>query len=247
MYQQKKAIFFDFGGTLMDYESDMRAHVEIMRTFRDRYGVDDSVEELTTRLNRFIKSLNRNPVDSNMMLGREIIRLSFELMLDSLNLDFHEEDLEWFRQQYWEKHRLHIELYPEAKNVLRSMWETGLHVGLISDIDHDFMLDQLIRLGIIDFFDALTSSEEAGVWKPDPQIFELALSKAKCAGSEAVHIGDNLERDIQGAKNMGMTAVWFPNNPDTSSNEPDYTITNLNEILNIVGDFGITLEEYVGP
>ena len=245
MYQQKKAIFFDFGGTLMDYESDMRAHMEIMRTFRDRYGVADSVEELTTQLNRFIRSLNRNPVDADMMLGREIIRLSFGQMLDSLNLTFHKEDLEWFRQQYWEKHRLHITLYPEAKDVLRSMWETGLHVGLISDIDHDFMLDQLTRLGIIEFFDSLTSSEEAGVWKPNPRIFELALSKAECTGSEAIHIGDNFERDIQGGKNMGMATVWFPNDSDASSDVPDYTIQNLNEILTIVRDFGISLDASV--
>lgn len=241
MSKKKTAIFFDFGGTLMDYESDRKAHTEMMRTFRDRYGVKERVEELTGELNRFIGALNRNPPGKQLLLGREIIRRSYDHVMGYLGLPSSEEEYLWFHQVYLEKHHTYLRLYPEAEGVLRALWGKGLHVGLISDIDHDFMTDALTRLGIIEYFDTLTSSEEAGAWKPDPRIFRLALSKAQCTGPEAIHIGDNLERDVNGAKNVGMTAIWFPNSPDASSDVPDYTIWNLSEIVEIVSDFGISL------
>jgi HAD superfamily hydrolase (TIGR01549 family) len=239
MKQRKKAIFFDFGGTLMDYESDRKAHTEMMKEFRARYNVKESVEELTTALNQFIGTLNRNPLCTKLILGRDIIRRSFEHVMEYLGLGSSEEENLWFHQVYLEKHHTYLRLYPDAKSVLRTLWGKGIHIGLISDIDHDFMIDELTRLGIIEYFDSLTSSEEAGVWKPDPHIFQLALSKAQCTGAESIHIGDNLERDINGAKHMGMTAIWFPNSPDASSDIPDYTIQNIREILEMVSEFGI--------
>ena len=242
MNQHKKAVFFDFGGTLMDYESDRKAHTEMMKTFRKRYGVKERVEELTDELNRFIGTLNRNPSGAKLILGREIIRRSFEHVMQQLGLPSSEEEYLWFHQVYLDKHHTHLRLYPEAEGVLRVLREKGLHIGLISDIDHEFMIDTLTRFGIIEYFDALTSSEEAGTWKPDPYIFQLALSKAGCAGPESIHIGDNLERDIKGAKSMGMTAIWFPNSPAASSDIPDYTIDNLHEILEIVRIFGISCD-----
>ncbi|MFQ6092355.1 MAG: HAD family hydrolase [bacterium] len=234
MGQQKRALFFDFGGTLMDYESDRRAHAEMMEGLRARYGVAESVEELTAKYNRSIGSLLQDPLGSQMILGREIVRRSFHFLMASLGLTPERKDLHWFRHLYVSKHREHLRLYPEAQGVLRTLRGSRLHIGLISDIDHDFMIDQLTRLSIIDLFDSLTCSEEAGVWKPDPRIFELALSKAGCTGPEAIHIGDNLERDIKGAKHMGMTTVWFPNTSEAISDEPDYCIDSLKEVLDVV-------------
>ena len=239
MKQLKTAIFFDFGGTLMDYESDRKAHVEMMRAFRERCAVTESVEELTARLNESIRLLTHHPPASQMMLGRDVIRRSFEEVMGSLGRRPNEDDVLWFRQVYLEKHREYLRLYPEAHDVLRALSGTGLHIGLISDIDQDFMIDMLTRLGIIDLFDSVTCSEEAGVWKPNPRIFELAFSKAGCAGPEAIYVGDNLDRDIRGAKHMGMTTIWFPNSSYTSSHEPDYTIDTLKDIIRIVSDFGV--------
>jgi HAD superfamily hydrolase (TIGR01549 family) len=163
--------------------------------------------------------------------------------MEHLGLPSSEEEYLWFHQVYLDKHHTYLRLYPEAEDVLQALWEKGLHIGLISDIDHDFMIDTLTRLGIIEYFNALTSSEEAGVWKPDPHIFQLALSKAQYTGPESIHIGDNLERDVIGAQNMGMTAIWYPNTSDASSDVPDYTIRNMSEILGILRNFGISLDE----
>lgn len=242
MNRQKKVVFFDFAGTLMDHESDMKAHEEMVKAFCARYRIEEPVEVLMDPLHSFIRFFNVYTPNSKIIERRVKIRASFEEYMGRYGLRPTEEDLHWFRQLYLEKHSECIHLYPEAQTVLRALWETGLHVGLISDIDNEFIIHELTRLGIIEYFDAITTSEEAGVSKPDPHVFEIALSKANCTGSEAIHIGDNLERDIRGAKSSGMTAIWFPNDSNDSSDEPDYTIHNLNEVLGIVRDFGIALD-----
>lgn len=68
--------------------------------------------------------------------------------------------------------------------------------------------------------------------KPHPSIFSLACRKACCAPHEALHVGDLLESDIQGAMNAGIASIWV--NPHEKSPAPkplpDYTITNIIEL-----------------
>ena len=238
MNPKKKAVFFDFTGTLMDHESDMKAHEEMLKVFCARFGIEKPITNLMEPLHSFIRLFNVYTPDSKIAERREKIQKAFVEYMDQYGLRPTEEDLHWFRKLYLEKHSECIRLYPESQTVLRALWETGLHVGLISDIDNEFIIRELTRLGIIDCFDSVTTSEEAGISKPDPHVFEIALAKADCAGVEAFYIGDNVKRDIQGGRNMGMTTIWYPNNPDESSDEPDYTIGNLKEVIDIVRGFG---------
>jgi putative hydrolase of the HAD superfamily len=52
-------------------------------------------------------------------------------------------------------------------------------------------------------------SEEAGVSKPDPRIFEMALERANARAGEAVMVGDSWANDVEGARAAGIRAVWF--------------------------------------
>ena len=75
--------------------------------------------------------------------------------------------------------------------------------------------------------------------KPDIRIFEYALDKANCIPQEACMIGDRLDNDILPAKSLGMKTVWIKQGfgalqkPLSKSEEPDYTINNLTELLKI--------------
>ncbi len=63
--------------------------------------------------------------------------------------------------------------------------------------------------GIHHFFDVIINSEMAGVKKPDAKIFFLALSTVGVQPKASLMIGDSLEADILGAKNVGMHALHF--------------------------------------
>lgn len=59
------------------------------------------------------------------------------------------------------------------------------------------------------FFSTVTNSEMVGVKKPNPKIFNHALSAAKANTTNSIMIGDNLEADVQGALNIGLDAICF--------------------------------------
>ena len=75
--------------------------------------------------------------------------------------------------------------------------------------------------------------------KPDIRIFAYSLGKANCVPQETCMIGDRLDNDILTAKALGMKTVWIKQGfgalqkPLSKSEEPDYTINNLTELLTI--------------
>jgi putative hydrolase of the HAD superfamily len=69
--------------------------------------------------------------------------------------------------------------------------------------------EKLATFGFAPHVDVLVTSEEAGVAKPDPQIFRIALERLGCEPYEAVMIGDAWVQDILGATSAGIRALWL--------------------------------------
>lgn len=68
---------------------------------------------------------------------------------------------------------------------------------------------KLVNSKIDHFFTHVINSDMAGVKKPNPLIFEIALNKAKTSPGNAIMIGDSYEADIIGAGSVGMNAIHF--------------------------------------
>jgi putative hydrolase of the HAD superfamily len=74
----------------------------------------------------------------------------------------------------------------------------------------------------------MITSEQAGIMKPHAAIFEYALELTQSKAEACVMIGDTLEVDILGAKNMGMDTIYFnPAKPHDNKVVPTYVIENL--------------------
>ena len=107
--------------------------------------------------------------------------------------------------------------YPPILNegaiaTLEGMRDRARRVGLISNTGRSpgVALRRLLkRLGILTFFDVTVFSDEVGCRKPDKRIFDLAMRGLGTQPSNTVHIGDNPEADVWGAKQAGMHAVLF--------------------------------------
>jgi putative hydrolase of the HAD superfamily len=63
--------------------------------------------------------------------------------------------------------------------------------------------------GLTPYFSTVTDSESVGVKKPNPLIFQKALTDANCDPTRSVMIGDSYEADILGALQVGMHAIHF--------------------------------------
>lgn len=109
-------------------------------------------------------------------------------------------------KDFWEisirMHEKYGQLFPDAVDTIKALKGMGLHVGIITDSDNDYITAHLKALGIYDLFDSITTSEEAGFFKPHPRPFQLALEKAGVKPEEALYVGDNPKKDCVGAKTL---------------------------------------------
>jgi len=92
---------------------------------------------------------------------------------------------------------------------------------------------------ILQFFETIIYSDETGLFKPHPKMFEIPLNKFNCSPLNAIHVGDNLESDIKGAKDYKMHAIWINdrNRPKSTEILPDYEIKQISEVIQIIQNF----------
>ena len=69
--------------------------------------------------------------------------------------------------------------------------------------------EKLEHLGFAPYISHIVTSQEAGFEKPHPEVMALCIRKAGCAPEECVFVGDTFKKDVQGALDAGMHAVWY--------------------------------------
>ena len=129
-------------------------------------------------------------------------------------------------------------VYPETENCLSEL-SKHYKIGIIANQNLGSE-ERLEKLGLLKHIDLVIASAEEGVAKPDLRIFQIALARADCKPEEAVMVGDRIDNDIIPANKIGMTTVWikhgFGGYAELKEIEehPDYTINNLNDLLNLL-------------
>jgi putative hydrolase of the HAD superfamily len=96
--------------------------------------------------------------------------------------------------------------YQDVLPALGELRERGLTLVVASNWDCS-LSDWLEPAGITELVDGVVTSAEVGAPKPHPRVFERALAIAGVAPSEALHVGDKLDNDVQGAAAAGVRAV----------------------------------------
>ena len=96
-------------------------------------------------------------------------------------------------------------LYDDVIPAFEAITGRGLTIGVISNLRN--VEETLTQLGLDKYVSFSVSSEKEAPAKPHPPIFQEALDKAGVAASEALHVGDQYQSDIQGAKAAGIGAV----------------------------------------
>jgi FMN phosphatase YigB (HAD superfamily) len=98
---------------------------------------------------------------------------------------------------------------PDAtRRTLAELRARGYRLGMITNReDLERFNAQLDDIGLRRYFDWLVTAGEAGVSKPDPAIFQLALERAGVPANQALYVGDNYWADVVGAERAGLGAV----------------------------------------
>jgi len=130
---------------------------------------------------------------------------------------------------------------PELKEGAEKTLETlsgRYRLGIISDTGvtpGSIIREYLDTKNLLRHFESTVFSDETGRCKPHPHQFRLALRDLDAQPHEAIHVGDLLRTDVAGDQAIGMKAVWVKTDEETAPEHaaPDYTVTRLDQVLEI--------------
>lgn len=130
----------------------------------------------------------------------------------------------------------HMVLYPGVRLTIARLLQMGVKLAIVSDAPRMSVWMRLVSLGLDAIFETVVSFDDTGKKKPDPAPFQLALKRLGVAAEETMMIGDWAERDMVGAKALGMTTVFARYGDDFDTKDPgaDHEINDVREILSIV-------------
>lgn len=214
-------IFFDLDHTLWDFDKNSELTFEtIFKKYKVDLPLNEFLEVYLPVNKKYWKLFREGKIEQKNLRFKRLNEV-FEI----LKFKSSEQLVDDLSQAYIEYLPNHNYLFPDTFEVLTYLKQKyKLHI-----ITNGFYEVQHKKLGnskLKPYFKTITTSEDAGVKKPNKIIFEFALDLAKTKNNTSIMIGDSLEADVEGAKASGMQAIFF-------GKEPTYNglqIQNLNEL-----------------
>ena len=111
-------------------------------------------------------------------------------------------------EAYWQAALDGMKLFAGVEEFLQQARDRGIKLALCTDMTAAMQYRKIRQLGLDKYLDALVTSEEAGIEKPAAKMFTMVLEKLGVTAAEAVMIGDSLSKDVAGAKEAGIRAIW---------------------------------------
>lgn len=200
-------IFFDLDHTLWDFEKNSALAFEAI--FK-KHGMEVNLELFLLHyvpINLKYWELYRKEMITQHQLRFDRLKVTF----DAIHYEIEDEKVVFLSQEY-------IQYLPQFNHLLDGAIELlnylkpkyKLHI--ITNGFHEIQNSKLNNSNISHYFQTVTNSEMAGVKKPNPIIFEYALSKAKAKKENSIMIGDCIEADVNGALEFGLDAIFFNEN-----------------------------------
>ena len=208
-----RAVFFDFYGTLADWPSTE----DLQQAAAAAEGVAierAAVASAYRTANAYLDEENaKGHVRDRTQEERDAVFAEYERRLlaaagaPDVGLDAA------FR--VWQRVRSapeELTLLPGAKAALAELSAQGFTLGVISNMGLE-LNGLLERLGVGEYLPVRSCTGSAGVSKPHPRIFQDALAQAGVRPAEAVHVGDSIAADVEGARGAGITPVFVQRAP----------------------------------
>jgi 2-haloacid dehalogenase/putative hydrolase of the HAD superfamily len=220
-----KAIFLDFYGTLVEED--------------DRI-VSSIVDNIANKSN--IKNINRNDIGQfwwkefislcnvhngkNFKLQKEIEYISLKSTIAKYESNINIENELEKQFDYWKKPAI-------FSDSIFFLEKIQFPVIIVSNIDRNEILEAITHTKI-DIKNIITS-EDTLYYKPNENMFKIAMEQNNLDANEIIHIGDSLSSDILGANNVKIKSIWLnrKDKQNKSNAVPDMIAKDFIEIMDL--------------
>lgn len=219
-----KAVVFDLDNTLMDFMRMKRAAVDAAADAMIDAGLDIPKKELVEKI--FAVYWKEGIEDQNIfdkVLQKEFGRVDHKILAAGII-------------GYRRAKDATMTLYPHVRLTLAGLLRSGVKLGVVSDAPRLAVWLRIVSLELHHYFEHVVTYDDTGKRKPSPEPFKRILELLNVQPAEALMVGDWAERDIVGAKKMGMKTAWakYGDEFKTVVSGADYDLADTQDVLSII-------------
>lgn len=239
-----QAIAFDVNGTLVEIETDegMEEMFRAAGHYLTYQGIDLRRHEVRALYTAVLKEQQlaggeEHPEFDAVGVWRTIVEAHATAFTRALPPGKREQIPLFLAEMYRGISRRRLRLYPFVRDVL-DVLRARYPLALVTDAQSAYARGELHQVGLLEYFDPIVVSGDHGFRKPDRRLFQLALDGLGTAAGRTLFVGNDMHRDIHGAREAGMPTVLFDSAQGTKSYRgcvPDHIITDYRELLTVLG------------
>jgi HAD superfamily hydrolase (TIGR02253 family) len=220
-----KCVIFDLDNTLIDFMTMKKASCDAALTAMIGAGLDINKEKATKILfGLYDKHGMEDKLIFQKFLKKVARKVDYEVLAHGI-------------VAYRRVRTGLLEPYPNVAEVLFELKQRGVKLAIVSDAPRLKAWIRLVAMKINHLFDAVVTFDDTKELKPSDKPFLFAFRKLSVRPHECLMVGDRPERDIEGAKNLGMITCFAKyGNPKYAkkNSHADYDISSIKELLDIV-------------
>ncbi len=226
-----KVVFFDADNTLIDHkECERQALLSVFQGIGIAYK--DEYQKIFRPLDR--KLWDSVAQGTCPVSRKEIPEYRFKVLFEQIGIAYR--DYSRANELFKEGLADSSALMEQAEEIVRYLHEKNYGIYVVTNGKINLQRPRVMNSKIAEYIDDIIVSEEAGADKPNPKIFEILLERAGLKSEQVLMVGDSLDKDVLGARNAGIRAVWF--NQDGLKNDteivPEYEIDSLMKLKELL-------------
>ncbi len=219
-----KAIIFDLDNTLLDFVKMKQFAVKAAITAMIEAGLDvDEKKAYQDIFDLYIKKGWENQQVFDDYLNQTVGKVSNKILAAGI-------------VSYRRAREATLLVYPNVNKTLIELIKMGIQLSVVSDAPSREAWMRLYYLNLHHVFDPVLTFDDTGVRKPSAKPFEMALDILQSSPDEVLMIGDWPERDVVGAKQIGMKTIFarYGDTFGTVDSGADWDVNDISDLVSIV-------------
>jgi len=219
-----KAIIFDLDNTLLDFIKMKQFAVKAAITAMNEAGLEvDEEKAYEDIFNLYMEKGWENQQVFDDYLTQTVGEVSNKILAAGI-------------VSYRRAREATLLVYPNVKKTLIELIKMGIKLAVVSDAPSREAWMRLYYLNLHHVFEPVLTFDDTGVRKPSPKPFEMALKHLDVQPEEALMIGDWPDRDVVGAKQIGMKTIFarYGDTFGTVESGADWDINDVYEVVGII-------------